>query len=565
MTLPSDTKVANSPPELCLLGSQLKRAQLYLSSKLSSSPLTRVSLRPLSFVLSLASPIAAAVDSHIDGVVHRCMSGQSHITTQPFQANEAATRDNNDADRQSILTLPSLDPPLDQPELLQSPIGVAGGRMLVGAVWERHVKDELVLSNIAPDKCLQAFYNASCHCFLDPSSTPFTAISSSPLHSTRSALTFVNRLRSSLRSAWHPDLLPVAISFYQLACRHLQHHSLLFPAPSPFPFFLSDSFREHFFALHASIIRAVYDEQLSAVCPAVYQSLERICASPTQSASLRALENLLSASPALSPLIPHISHALHRIHHQQQAESLSHVQPSTALVLSTSSPTAHLTLSSAMWSTVDSALARWREAVQRGCLALHECVRVIEEESARRGLSEHDDTCLELDHDQMLLIALDDSDDDEVDKQLAAVHSSALTSLGTSSSSSPTSLSQQLQRYILSSLKRLTAAPFSSPRASSASPPSPPLSPSSPALRYHLSHLHNCLTSLHHHLLHYLLSSPLLNYPADLLAMARESALCVLGSEKERVGELEYGGLIGKLYEVLRAFSETVAAVQCAQ
>ena len=436
-------------------------------------------------------------------------------------------------------------------------------RILVGTVWDRHMKDELALSGITSEQCLQAFYNASSHCFLALSSSPPSpATSFSPsAHSSRSALTFVSRVRSTLRSAWHPDLLPVAISFHQLASRHLQHHSLLFPPPSPFPFFLSDSFREHYLALHAATIRAVYEQQLSAVCPAVYHSLERSYASPAPSASLHALQERLSNSPALSPLIPHLSHALHRIHHQQMTDSLVNAQPSTAVVPSAASSTVHLSLSGRLWSTVDTALVRWRQAVLRGCVALHECVRVMEEDSARREMREQHDDCLELGHDdELLLIAHDDSDDEdgaEVGKQLVVLpHRAALPD-------PPTSLSRQLQRHLLSSLEQLTAAPLTIPGRRS-SPPSPDVPASSPALHYQLSHLHSCLASLHRHLLHYLLSSSLLHYPSDLLSMVGESVLCVLSSEKKRVSELEYGGLVGKLYEVMRAFSETVAAVQCA-
>jgi len=574
MTVPTETKAAANPRQLRLIDSQLARTQRFLSSKLSSSPLIRVTLRPLSFCLSLASPVAAAIDGRIEQLVHLCAPSHLHASVLSAHPHDTLVlTDKADFDLQPGLppvSLPFALPQTQPPQSSQSQSdNAAAERLLVGAVWERHMKDELTLSNITPEQCLQAFYNASCHCFLaHSSSNSATATAATQPHSSRSALTFVGRLRSSLRTAWHPDLLPVALSFYQLASRHLQHHSLLFPPPSPFPFFLSDSFRDHYFALHASSIRAVYEQQLSAVCPAVYHSLERIYDSPAPATLLHALHEHLSASPSLSPLLPHISHALHRIHHQQMADSLADVEPSTALVLSTHNPTGHLTLSAAMWSTVDTALIRWRQAVQRGCLALHECVRVMEEESARRELKHGDDCCLELEQDDVLLLAHDDSDDDDDDKQLVPLlHTASVASPIsplTSSANSPTSLSRQLQRQILTSLKQLTAAPLSSPRTSSASPPSPALSPSSPALHYHLSHLYHCLASLHSHLLHYLLSSSLLHYPRDLLSMARDSALCVLGGEAERLGELEYGGLVGKVYEVVRAFSETVQAMQSA-
>ena len=557
------------PQRLHLLESQLTRAQHYLSSKLLSSPLIRVSLRPLSFFLSTVSPVAAAIDGRIDQLVQICAPSHSHTEPLSFHADEAAGRDKHNANLQS-----AGPPTTSVPQSVISPheqtaqmVHGAGERMLVGAVWERHMKDELGLSSMSSEQCLQAFYNASCHSFLAlSSSTPSPTTASSPPHSSRSALTFVGRLRSSLRSAWQPDLLPATLSFYQLASRHLQHHSLLFPSPSPFPFFLSDSFRDHFFTLHASSIRAVYEQHLSSVCPAVYHSLERLYASPAPANSLHTLQEQLSTSPTLSPLMPHISHALHRIHHQQIAEKLADTPPSTALVLSTPGSIGHLTLSAAMWSTVDVALARWRQAVQRGCLALHECVRVMEEENGRRLLRERDDGCLELECDDVLLITHDDSDDE--DKQLVQVplqhntSSSGPVNLSTPSSNSPTSLSEQLQYQLLSSLKQLTV---SSQRNSSASPSSLPHSPSSPALHYHLSHLHSCLASLHYHLLHYLLSSSLLHYPIDLLSMLRESVLCVLGGESERSCDLEYGGLVGKLYEVVRAFSETIQAVKSAQ
>ena len=565
MTVPAETKVVVDLHQLHLLQSRLAWTQHYLSSTLSSTPLIRVSLRPLSFVFSLVSPFAAAVDGRIDQLARIWLPSKSNDTLPPVHADDTAARAQQYVDLLSGLSPASLPFASLREQPVPSEEAVSE-RTLVGAAWERHMKDELALSDITPDQCLHAFYNANCHCFLALSSaSPTTASSVSPPHSSRSALTFVSRLRSALRSAWHPDLLPAALSFHQLASRHLQHHSLLFPPPSPFPFFLSDSFRDHYFALHALSIRAVYEQQLSAVCPAVLNSLERMYSSAAPSASLRALQEYLAASPSLSALIPHISHALNRIHHQQMTDSLADTEQSTALVLSTPSTAAHFTLTAAMWSTVDVALARWRQAVQRGCWAVHECVRVMEEESARRDMREHDN-CLELDHDEVLLIADDDSDDE--DKQLVPLPPAALSSVPSSSpassSSSDFSLSQRLQRHILTSLKQLTANPFFSSSNPATSQSSAASSPSSPALHYHLSHLYSCLASLHNHLLHYLLSSSLLSYPSDLLFMARESALCVLGSEKERVVELEYGGLVGKLCEVMRAFSETVVAVQTA-
>ena len=562
MTLPAKTDVAASPQQLYLLQSQLTRTEHFLSSTLSSSPLLRVSLRRVSFLFALVSPIAAAIDGHIDQLVHSCFP--THLlpaSKLPPHGSDAADTTDKQQDADLLPSLLPAHPP-------SSPPDADGERMLVGAVWERHITDELSLSDVTPDQCLQAFYNASCHCFLALSaSTPLTS-SASP-H--RSALTFVSRLRSSLRSAWHADLLPAALSFYQLASHHLQHHSLLFPSPSPFPFFLSDSFREHFFALHAASVRFVYEQQLSAVCPAVYHSLERMSASPSSSDSLHSLHQHLSASSSLSPLIPHLSHALHRIHHHRTSDHLATTtQPSTAVVPFTPPAAIHsLTLSAALWSTVDTALVRWRHAVQRGCLALHECIRVMEEENERREMRDHEEeNCLELEHDDMLMIMHDESDDDE-DKQLMVLPQTAVSDTAIHATHSPnkSSMSQQLQHQILSSLKQLTAAPLTNPRTKSipSSSSFPPLSPSSPALHYHLSHLYTTLATLHTHLVHYLLSSPLLHYPLDLVAALRESVLCVVGSEKERMGELEYNGLVGKLYEVLRALYETVVAVQCAE
>ena len=440
--------------------------------------------------------------------------------------------------------------------------------MLVGAAWERHMNEELALSGLTPDQCLHAFYNASCHCFVAPSShSPSTSLPSSSSVSC-SALTFISHLRSTLRSAWHPDLLPAAQSFHQLASDHLQLHSLPYPAPSPFSLFFPRSFREHFFALLASSIRAVYERQLFDMSPAVYSSLERVYDSPAPSIALHALQLQLAADPSLSLLLPHVTHVLQRIHHARMKDSFDNSQPCTTLVLSTPIVT-QLPLSAAIWSTIDTALLRWRQAVHRGCLALHECVRVMEEESERREPSGNGNECLELDGDDRLLLAADDSSDEDgaaEDKQLVPLLNASTYNTAVDSADTPTSLAAQLQRKALSALKQLTATPasYSTSHRASVPPPSPPLSPSSPALHYHLSHLYACLSSVHHHLLQYLLSAPLVSYPNDLLTLARESALCVLGGEKERLGELEYSGLVGKLYEVLRALVDAVTAVQTA-